>query len=101
MHKLCSITPASAIRISLHPLKHWRNTLAGDLRDEGVRGRTIEFMLRFANFDTVIHDRALAEATGSPEIIRRTAFDCLSRVKLERSVRLVGVRAGNLERNRI
>jgi DNA polymerase-4 len=74
--------------------------VAGDLQGEGVRGRTIGLKLRFANFDTVTRDRTLADATDSAEIIRRTAFECLSRVKLERSVRLVGVRVGNLEKNR-
>ena len=37
-------------------------------------------------------------ATDSAEVIRKTVFECLSRVKLERSVRLLGVRVGNLEK---
>jgi DNA polymerase IV len=72
--------------------------VAQDLREEGVRGRTIGLKLRFSDFDTVTRDRTLAEPTDSPETIRRAAFECLSRVKLARSVRLVGVRVGNLEK---
>jgi DNA polymerase-4 len=75
--------------------------VAEDLRDEGVRGRTIGLKLRFANFDTVTRDRTLPDATDSAETIRRAAFECLSRVKLERSVRLVGVRVGKLEKIRV
>jgi len=73
--------------------------VAEDLREERVRGRTIGLKLRFADFETVTRDRTLAEATDQSELIRRTAFECLSRVKLSRSVRLVGVRVGNLEKN--
>src|SRR6185295_11684616 len=72
--------------------------VAEDLRDEGVRGRTIGLKLRFSNFETVTRDRTLADATDSAEVIRKTVFECLSRVKLERSVRLLGVRVGNLEK---
>ena len=75
--------------------------VAEDLRDEGVRGRTIGIKLRFANFETVTRDRTIAEATDSAEHIRRAAFECLSRVKLDRSIRLVGVRVGNLEKTRL
>ncbi len=73
--------------------------VAEDLRKERVRGRTIGLKLRFADFETVTRDRTLAEPTDESELIRRTAFECLSRVKLSRSVRLVGVRVGNLEKN--
>jgi DNA polymerase-4 len=72
--------------------------VAQDLHEERVRARTIGLKLRFANFDTVTRDRTLAQATDSCETIRRAAFECLSRVNLRQSVRLVGVRAGNLER---
>ena len=39
--------------------------------------------------------------SDSAEHIRRAAFECLSRVKLDRSIRLVGVRVGNLEKTRL
>jgi DNA polymerase IV len=74
--------------------------VAEDLRDENVRGRTIGLKLRFSDFNTVTRDRTLPDATDSDETIRRAAFECLSRVELNRSVRLVGVRVGNLEKSR-
>jgi DNA polymerase IV len=72
--------------------------VAEDLHDEGVRGRTVGVKLRFADFKTVTRDRTLPEATDVPARIRRAAFECLSRIAIDRRVRLVGVRVGNLER---
>jgi DNA polymerase-4 len=74
--------------------------VAEDLRDEGVRGRTIGLKLRFSNFETVTRDRTQPDPTDSDEVIRKAVFECLSRVQLERSVRLLGVRVGNLEKAR-
>jgi DNA polymerase-4 len=72
--------------------------VAQDLHEEGVRGRTIGVKLRFADFTTVTRDRTLAEPTGDADRIRRAAFECLSRVSIDRRVRLVGVRVGNFEK---
>lgn len=72
--------------------------VAEDLHEEGVRGRTVGVKLRFADFRTVTRDRTLAEATDVPDQIRRAAFECLSRISIDRRVRLVGVRVGNLEK---
>ena len=74
--------------------------VAQDLHEERVRGRTIGLKLRFSDFDTVTRDRTLAEATDSAETIRRAVFECLSRVPLRRSVRLLGVRVGKLQASR-
>jgi DNA polymerase-4 len=74
--------------------------VAADLAGEGMRGRTVGIKIRFHDFHTVTRDRTLPEATDSVEAIRRAAFECLSRVTLDRRVRLVGARVGNLERAR-
>ncbi|MCC6473588.1 MAG: DNA polymerase IV, partial [Burkholderiales bacterium] len=72
--------------------------VAEDLREEGMRGRTVGIKLRFSDFHTVTRDRTLAEPTDAADRIRRAAFECLSRIALDRRVRLLGVRVGNLER---
>jgi hypothetical protein len=43
-------------------------------------------------------DKTLPAPTRDPLVIRRAVFECLGRVKLDRRVRLLGVRVGELER---
>jgi DNA polymerase-4 len=72
--------------------------VAQDLRDDGLRARTIGIKLRFADFETLTRDKTLTAATDATESIRKAAFDCLGRIQLKRPVRLLGVRAGGLEK---
>jgi DNA polymerase IV len=90
----------------LHPQRDWQtlsatlaalsHQVAEDLQRRGYRGRTIGIKLRYADFRTVTRDRTLAVPTDDAATIRRAAFDCLQRAELTRSIRLVGVRAGEL-----
>jgi len=69
-----------------------------DLKKSGHKGRTITVKIRYSDFKTVTRARTLDHATSGLEEIRKAAFECLGRVELKnRKVRLVGVRAGNLE----
>jgi DNA polymerase-4 len=72
--------------------------VADDLRKSGYRGRNVTLKVRFSDFETVTRATTLQEATDSVEIIRKAAFECLGRVELKKKVRLVGVRAGKLEK---
>jgi DNA polymerase-4 len=72
--------------------------VAEDLREEGYCGRTIGIKVRFADFETHTRVKTLPEPTASETAIRKAAFECLGRLKLDRRVRLVGVRVGELER---
>jgi DNA polymerase-4 len=72
--------------------------VAQDLRDDGLCARTIGIKLRFADFETLTRDKTLKAATDVTESIRKAAFDCLARIELKRPVRLLGVRAGALEK---
>jgi DNA polymerase-4 len=74
--------------------------VVADLRRDGVCGRTVGVKVRFSDFTTVTRDSTLAEPTGREDPIRRAAFECLSRVPLDRRVRLLGVRVGNLVKAR-
>ncbi len=70
-----------------------------DLKRSGYRGKTITLKIRYGDFKTVTRARTLDQATDSVEEIRKAAFECLGRVELKnRKVRLIGVRAGNLEK---
>jgi len=72
--------------------------LAGDLARKGYASKTIGIKLRFDDFKTVTRDRTLPEATADARTIRRVAGECLKRVDLSRRLRLLGVRAGTLEK---
>jgi DNA polymerase-4 len=69
-----------------------------ELREEGYRARTIGIKLRFADFETHTREKTLPEPTDTETAIRKAAFECLGRLKLDRRVRLLGVRVGELSR---
>ena len=70
--------------------------LADDLQRKGYVGRTIGLKLRYDNFKTLTRDRTIPEPTQDARAIRRAASECLKRVPLERSIRLLGVRISGL-----
>ncbi|MHB0985620.1 MAG: DNA polymerase IV [Sulfuricella sp.] len=74
--------------------------VADDLAHDGSRGRTVGIKLRFADFETHTREKTLDFPTDSANTIRRTAFECLGRIELDRKVRLIGVRVGELEKTR-
>jgi DNA polymerase-4 len=72
--------------------------LADELRADGYRARRVGIKIRFTGFDTHTREHTLPAATDVAETVRRAAFACLQRLPLDRPVRLVGVRVGELER---
>ncbi len=74
------------------------NQVALDLQRKGWRARTIGIKLRFEDFKTVTRDLTLPEPVADGADIRRAAGECLKRVDLTRSLRLLGVRASSLTR---
>ncbi len=72
--------------------------VAEDLQRKGFAGRTIGIKLRFDDFRTVTRDLTLPVAVADAAALRRAAGNCLKRVDLTRTIRLLGVRAGSLER---
>jgi DNA polymerase-4 len=69
-----------------------------ELHEEGYRARSVGIKLRFADFETHTREKTLAEPTDAEIAIRKAAFECLGRLKLDRRVRLLGVRVGDLSR---
>ena len=72
--------------------------VAEELREEGYRGRAIGIKVRFEDFETHTRVKTLPEPTDSDTVIRKAAFECFGRLKLDRRVRLLGVRVGELSR---
>lgn len=61
--------------------------------------RTITLKIRYSDFRTVTGACSAHNAVRKEDEIRRLAFSCLKRVDLKgKKVRLIGVRAGNLEK---
>ena len=91
----------------LHPKRHREQLgaaftalcqrVAEDLKRKGFVGRNVAIKLRFDNFETVTRAITLQAATADAGTIRLAAGQCLKRVPLERSIRLLGVRVGALE----
>ncbi|MEO6920540.1 MAG: DNA polymerase IV [Collimonas sp.] len=75
--------------------------LAGDLQRKGYVGRTIGIKLKFADFRGVTRDLTLPDATDDAATIRQAAGECLRRVKLDRRLRLLGVRATALSKKEL
>lgn len=70
--------------------------VAEDLQRKGYAGKTIGIKLRFDDFKIATRDQTIDAYTQDPAVIRRAAGQCLKRVPLDRRLRLLGVRVGNL-----
>ena len=74
------------------------NKLAEDLRKKGYAAKTIGIKLRYDDFKIVTRDQTLDRHTLDASTIRQTAGQCLKRVPLDKKLRLLGVRAGTLDK---
>jgi DNA polymerase-4 len=72
--------------------------LAADLQRKGYAARTIGIKLRYDNFQIATRDQTLETHTSDAKLIRQIAGQCLKRVSLDKNLRLLGVRAGSLEK---
>lgn len=102
-----SISRETTFEHDLHPKRHKLelgqaftalcDKVAQDLDRKAVRGKNIGVKLRFGNFQTVTRAITLNTATASATEIRAAAGQCLKRIKMDYSIRLLGVRVGALE----
>lgn len=60
--------------------------------------RTITIKIRFDDFKTYTRANTMDAFTASADIIRKAAFEALSRIELKKKVRLIGVRVSNLKK---
>nr|WP_226858754.1 DNA polymerase IV [Diaphorobacter aerolatus] len=70
--------------------------VAADLQRKGYAGRTIGIKLRYDDFKIATRDQTIDLYTQDAATIRRIAGQCLKRVPLQKRLRLLGVRVGNL-----
>ncbi|WP_284409022.1 DNA polymerase IV [Acidovorax sp. SUPP3334] len=70
--------------------------VAGDLQRKGYAGKTIGIKLRYDDFKIATRDLTIDHPTQDADTIRRAAGQCLKRVPLDKRLRLLGVRVGNL-----
>jgi DNA polymerase IV len=75
-------------------------SVAEDLKRQGYVGKTIGIKLRYDDFRRLTRDQTLEVPTADALTIRRTAAQCLRRAPLQRRLRLLGVRVGNLFRSK-
>ena len=91
----------------LHPQRDWiqiakvisaqAESVARGLDRRQYLARTVGVKVRFDDFRIVTRDVTMREANADPVMFRRAASEALARVALERPVRLLGVRASQLE----
>ena len=74
------------------------NKLAGDLARKGYAAKTIGIKLRYDDFKIATRDQTLGGYTLDAKAIRQVAGQCLKRIPLDKKLRLLGVRAGTLEK---
>lgn len=70
--------------------------VAQDLQKRRYLGRTIGIKLRFDDFRTVTRDLTIPRPTAEAFEIQKAARACLKRVRLDRKLRLLGVRVSAL-----
>jgi DNA polymerase-4 len=73
--------------------------IAAELREQGLRGRTVTLKLRFADFRTVTRRDTTEAATADGSEIFRRAWEGLERLPRSLAVRLIGVSVSGLVRD--
>lgn len=73
--------------------------VVSDMQDGGHRAKTVTIKIRFSDFQTLTRAKTMDDYTDSEETLRKAAFACLKRIELSKLVRLIGVRATNLEKS--
>jgi DNA polymerase-4 len=72
--------------------------VAADLSRGGYAARTIGVKIRYDDFTRVTRDLSLNRCTAGAPDIEQAALVCLERLAMRRPIRLLGVKASNLER---
>ena len=85
------------MRVIRETLSLLAGEIAGALRQEGYRGRTITVKIRYHDFQTVTHAKTIPNYTDSRDVIEETAAGLLSVFPWDKKVRLVGIRVSSFE----
>jgi DNA polymerase-4 len=73
--------------------------VVSEMQNSGYKARAVTIKIRFSDFETKTRAKTLTDYTDAEEEMRKAAFSCLKRIDLNKRVRLIGVRASNLEKN--
>ena len=71
--------------------------VAGDLARGGYGARTVGVKVRYDDFTRATRDLSLSRPTADPADVTRAALACHQRLAMLRRIRLLGVKASNLE----
>lgn len=72
------------------------DTVAGRLRNHGLKGKTISIKIKFSDFTAVTKAQTIAPATDSSRMIFYNALQLLADQPLKKKIRLIGVEVSNL-----
>jgi DNA polymerase-4 len=72
--------------------------VARRMRKEGYRGRVVVLKLRYADYETLLRQRALADFTDDETVIGQVARRLFRENRGRKAVRLLGVTMAGLER---
>ena len=73
--------------------------VAGDLKDEGVKGRTVTLKVKYGDFTRITRSRSFEEGTDDERTIREVVAALLGKTEAgKRRIRLVGISLSNLVR---
>jgi DNA polymerase-4 len=75
--------------------------LGRDLRQDGLKGRTVTLKIKYADFKQVTRSHSLARPTSSTHQIYHTAEKLLTEMTLKTKVRLVGLSVSHLTRTMV
>jgi DNA polymerase-4 len=73
--------------------------VASELRDEGLRGRTVTLKLRFADFRTLTRRDTTAAPTADGAEIFHRAWAAFTRLPRSQPIRLIGISVSGLMRD--
>ena len=103
-----SMSRETTFERNLHPVRdrdelsaaftHLCERVAEDLQRKGYLCRKVGLKLRFDDFKTVTRDLTLTEPVAEAKALRHAAGQCLKRIDLSRTIRLLGVKASGLVR---
>src|SRR3990170_4205627 len=79
------------MRVIRETLSLLAGEIAGALRQEEYRGRTITVKIRYHDFQTVTHAKTIPLYTDSRDVIKESAAGLLSVFPWDKKVRLVGI----------
>jgi DNA polymerase-4 len=80
----------------LFELKNIENELVRRIEKSGVRGKTLTLKIKFEDFEQITRSKSIAE-NFTPSLIHTTSVELISRVELNKGIRLLGLTLSNLE----